>query len=170
MKIGLLTDTHDRLPAIAELLHRFQRAGVTIVLHAGDFCAPFALRPFAEARIPLVGVFGRNDGDREGLIAATAALPAGGELFESPHSVDIGGRTILLVHDISDVLPRSLDSHAFVVHGCSHQAEMKTRGDTLLVNPGEGCGWLSGAPTGAVLDLEARSVEVVKLTDYSTHA
>ncbi|MBV9879923.1 MAG: metallophosphoesterase [Gemmatirosa sp.] len=170
MKVGLLADTHDRLPAIAELLRRFQTAGVTMVLHAGDFCAPFALRPFAEAKIPLVGVFGRNDGDREGLIASAAALPAGGELFESPHSVDIGGRTILLVHDISDVLARSLDSHAFVIHGCSHQTEMKTRGDTLLLNPGEGCGWLSGAPTGAVLDLDAHTVEVVKLTDYPSHS
>ena len=170
MKIGLLADTHDRLPAISELLARFRAAEVTLVLHAGDFVAPFALRPFREAGIPLVGVFGRNDGDREGLIGAASAIPTGAELFESPHSVDIGGRTILLVHDIGDVLPRSLDAHAYVIHGCSHQTEMKSRGETLLINPGEGCGWLSGAPTGAILDLDTRSVEVVKLTDYPAHS
>lgn len=127
MKIGLLADTHDRIPAITELLRRFQEAGVTMVMHAGDFSAPFALRPFREASLPLVGVFGRNDGDREGLLAAAASLPAGGELFESPHSFDVGGRSVLLVHDVTDVLTRSLDSHAIVVHGSSHQAESCAR-------------------------------------------
>ena len=166
MKIGLLADTHDRLPAVAELLRRFQEAGVTMVLHAGDFCAPFALRPFRDVRIPLVGVFGRNDGDREGLIAAAAALPAGGELFESPHSFTVDGQTILVVHDVSDVLPRSLDQHSIVIHGCSHQAETRTRGETLLVNPGEACGWLTGTPTAAILDLDTREVERVTLTDW----
>jgi putative phosphoesterase len=166
VKIGLLADTHDRLPAIAELLRRFQAAGVTLVMHAGDYCAPFALLPFREAHLPLAGIFGRNDGDREGLSAAAASLPAGGELFESPHSFTVGGQSILVVHDVSDVLPRSLDAHGIVVHGCSHQAESRARGETLLVNPGEACGWLTGTPTGAILDLDSRSVEIVRLTDW----
>jgi putative phosphoesterase len=170
VKIGLLADTHDRLPAIAELLRRFQAAGVTMVMHAGDFCAPFALRPFRDANVPLSGVFGRNDGDREGLLAAAAALPAGGELFESPHSFTMGGQTILVVHDVSDVLPRSLDAHAIVIHGCSHQPETRTRGETLLVNPGEACGWLTGTPTAAILDLDTREVERVSLTDWPAHS
>jgi hypothetical protein len=82
--------------------------------------------------------------------------------------VEIGGKSVLLVHDVADVLPRSLDEHGIVVHGCSHQAETRTRGDTLLVNPGEGCGWLTGVPTAAILDLDARSVEAVKLTEFTS--
>ena len=170
MKIGVLADTHDRLPAIAELLRRFRAADVTMVLHAGDFCAPFALQPFREANLPLAGVFGRNDGDREGLLAAAASLPAGAELFESPHSFNLEGITILVVHDVSDVLARSLDTHGIVIHGCSHQPEKRTRGDTLLLNPGEGCGWLSGVPSGAILDLATRDVEFVRLTDWPTNS
>ena len=170
MRVGLLADTHDRLPAVAELLKRFMERDVSLVIHAGDFCAPFALAPFREARLPVLGVFGRNDGDREGLLAAAAALPVAGELFESPHSFTVGGRTILVVHDVSDVLPRSLDEHAIVVHGCSHQAETRTRGETLLVNPGEACGWLTGTPTAAILDLDTREVERISLTDWSVHS
>jgi predicted phosphodiesterase len=40
---------------------------------------------------------------------------------------------------------------------------MKTRGDSLLVNPGEACGWLHGAPTAAILDLASKSVEFLRL-------
>jgi putative phosphoesterase len=162
MRLGLLADTHDRLPAIAELVRRFAEAGVGLVLHAGDYCSPFALAPFAEAHMPLAGVFGRNDGDREGL-AAAAGTGIGIELFASPHSVEVEGRRILLVHDIAEAGDRSLDAHALVVHGCSHVAGIERRGETLLVNPGEACGWLHGVPRAAIIDLDTMEVQPLAL-------
>lgn len=163
MRIGLIADTHDRLPAIAELVKQIQAAGAGMVLHAGDYCSPFSLRAFEEAHISLAGVFGRNDGDREGL-RARAQSAFGVELFESPHSFEIGGKRILLVHDIGDVNKRSISSHDIVIHGSTHQQEMKTRGETLIVNPGEACGWLYGTPSAAVLDLDSRNVQFLALS------
>ena len=162
MKVAVMADSHDRLPAIAELLRRFGAAGCELVLHAGDFCAPFALRPLLDAAIPTAGVFGRNDGDRQGLLAI-AARGLAIELYESPHSLEVSGRRILLVHDIADVGKRSVRGHELVIHGCSHQVEMKTRGTTLMLNPGEACGWLYGAPSGAIIDLESKSAEFIQL-------
>ena len=163
MRVGLIADTHDRLPAIAELVRQMQDAGVGMVLHAGDYCAPFALRAFEDAHMSLAGVFGKNDGDREGLISRAQAA-FGAELFESPHSFEMGGHRVLLVHDIGDVSKRSISSHEIVVHGHTHQQEMKTRGDTLIINPGEACGWLYGTPSAAILDLDSRDVEFLTLT------
>jgi putative phosphoesterase len=162
MRVGLIADSHDRVPAIAELLRRFQAASVELILHAGDYCSPFSLRAFEDAHISLAGVFGRNDGDREGLLSR-AQSAFGAELFESPHSFEIGGKRILLVHDIGEVQQRSIDSHELVIHGSTHQQEMKTRGDTLIVNPGEGCGWLYGTCSAAVLDLDSMGVEFLSL-------
>ncbi len=163
MKVGLISDTHDRVPAVEALVSRMAAAGAEFVLHAGDYCAPFSLAPFRTAGLPLLGVFGRNDGDRDGLRAMAAALPAGGELFESPHSLELGGRSLLLVHDLGDALARSVEGHAVVIHGCSHRAEVRQRGSTLVVNPGEGCGWLTGTCTAMVLDLDALTVERLAL-------
>ena len=73
MRIGLMADTHDRVPAIAELVQQMQAAGVGMVLHAGDYCSPFSLEPFEEAHMSLAGVFGKNDGDTQGLRVARAA-------------------------------------------------------------------------------------------------
>lgn len=167
MKVGLLSDTHDRLPAIASLVRYMQERGVQLILHAGDFCAPFALKPFVELSMPLVGVFGRNDGDLEGL-RAFAQRGVGIELFESPHSMELGGQRILMVHDIADVNQRSIEGHSIVLHGFTHREEMKHRGETLIVNPGEGCGWLHGEPGGAILDLETRNVQFFKLKHTDT--
>jgi putative phosphoesterase len=163
MLVGLIADTHDRLPAIAELVRQMQAAGAGMVLHAGDYCSPFALRAFEEAHVSLAGVFGRNDGDPQGLVTR-AQSAFGAELFESPHSFEIGGRRILLVHDIGDVNKRSVASHEIVIHGSTHQQEMKTRGDTLIVNPGEGCGWLYGTPSAALLELDSREVQFLTLS------
>jgi len=164
MLVGLMSDTHDRIPAIAELVKRMAERGVGMVLHAGDFCSPFSLKPIQDANIALGGVFGRNDGDREGLRAA-AQQGMGMELFESPHSFQIGDHKILIVHDLGDVAARSIKAHHIVIHGMEHQQSMKTRGETLIINPGEACGWLHGAPTAAVLDLDTKHVEFIKLSD-----
>ena len=48
MLVGLMGDTHDRLPAIRELLKEMTQRGVGMVLHAGDYCSPFALQPFQD--------------------------------------------------------------------------------------------------------------------------
>jgi putative phosphoesterase len=157
-----MADSHDRLPAIAEIVKQMQAAGVSMLIHAGDYCAPFSLRPIEEASMSLAGVFGKNDGDTQGLLAKASA-GFGAELFESPHSFEVGGQRILVVHDIGEVQPRSIDGHSIVVHGCTHKQELKHRGDTLIVNPGEACGWLYGSPQAAIIDLKDKKVEFIGL-------
>ena len=151
MRIGLMSDSHDRVPAVAELLRLMMDGGVGMVLHAGDYCAPFVLRPFEETKLSFAGLLTR------------AQSAFGTELFDSPHSFEIGGQRLLLVHDIGDVQQRSIESHAIVIHGGTHKQEMKSRGDTLIVNPGEACGWLFGTPSAAILDLDTKQVEFLVL-------
>lgn len=160
VKIGLMADTHDRLPAIEELLRIMQSKGVSLVMHAGDYCSPFSLKPFNDANMALLGIFGRNDGDPEGL-KASAAQGVGMELYESPHSFEVAGHRVLIVHDIGEVNKRSISSHRYVVHGSTHKQETVVRGDTILINPGEACGWLTGVSTAAILDLETSEVEII---------
>ena len=162
MKIGLLADTHDRLPAISDLLGVMVSKGVSLVMHAGDYCSPFSLAPFHERGMALLGVFGRNDGDKETL-AAYAARGMGTEIYESPHSFEVGGKRILLVHDLAEVSSRSIESHDFVIHGSSHLQVHKMVGKTVLVNPGEACGWIHGKCTVSILDLDTGEVEDLTL-------
>lgn len=162
MRVGIIADTHDRVPAVADLVDRMIAGGASLIMHAGDHCSPFSLVPVNKASIPMLGVFGRNDGDHEGL-SAMASHGVGTELYESPHSFEVAGKQIMIVHDLGEVTQRSIEQHQFVFHGCSHQVEMKSRGDTLLLNPGEACGWLYGASTAAIVDLATREVEILKL-------
>jgi putative phosphoesterase len=87
----------------------------------------------------------------------------GQELFESPHSVTFGEVKVLLVHDLADVQEGSINAHDVVVYGHTHVVAVEQRGETLLVNPGEACGWLHGTPTAAIIDLDTKAVEVITL-------
>jgi uncharacterized protein len=162
VRIGVMADTHDRVPAVAELLEKLAQRGVSMVMHAGDYCSPFCLAPFHQRGMALLGVFGRNDGDRETL-SAYAARGMGTEIYESPHSFDVAGKRVLLVHDIAEVTSRSIESHDFVIHGSSHLQSDRKVGNTLVINPGEACGWIHGKCTAAILDTDTEEVENISL-------
>jgi uncharacterized protein len=163
MKVGLMANSHDRLPAIDAFVATLASRGISLVLHAGDFVAPWSLGPFRERGMALLGVFGHNDGDPSGLMAF-AQQGVGMELYESPHVFDVAGRKLLLVHDLQDLPDRAWDEYEIIVHGTIHTSEVRTEGKVTVICPGEACGWLTGTPTCAILDLETREVEFVTLT------
>ncbi len=70
MLIGIMSDTHDNLPAIRKAVEFFNERNVDLVIHAGDYVAPFVARELKKLKAPLKGVFGNNDGERKGLYEA----------------------------------------------------------------------------------------------------
>ena len=66
MKVGVISDTHDRLPTFRRAIAMFKRLRVEAIFHAGDFVAPFAARLVApdSLGLPLYCIYGNNDGER----------------------------------------------------------------------------------------------------------
>ncbi|MEM2218434.1 MAG: metallophosphoesterase family protein, partial [Thermofilaceae archaeon] len=62
-KIGIISDTHDNLQALDNLLNKFEERGVKSLIHAGDIIAPFTLKRILERNFEFNGVFGNNDGE-----------------------------------------------------------------------------------------------------------
>ncbi len=165
MLIGLMGDTHDNLPMIDKAARMLNREGVDIALHTGDYVSPFVVPRFSALNAKLVGVFGNNDGDREWLkkrFAENKQLEIRGDFAE----IAADGLKIALLHGSEEELLRALiDCGAFdvVVHGHSHKAETTRNRDTLIVNPGEVCGYLCGRSTIAVLDTSKLQAKIVSL-------
>ena len=155
MKIGILSDTHDNLPKIAAAVATFNAARVGLVIHAGDFVAPFTIDTLSKLSCDWTGVFGNNDGERAGLTAKS-----GGRIKVPPLRMVFEGRKITVVHD-----PATLNiaaEHAdLVVYGHTHKPNVSRAGATLVVNPGDCSGWLSGESTIAFVDLAAMTAEIV---------
>ena len=160
MKIGILSDSHDHLGRIACAVELFNEEKVGLVLHAGDFVSPTTARELGSLKAPFVGVFGNNDGDR---LFLTKTFGAIGTLHAGPHELLIEGRRAVLLHE-----PRCLDAliqsgaYDLVVYGHTHAIDVRA-GKTLVVNPGECGGWLSGRATVALVETEDLSARLVDL-------
>ena len=60
MKLGVMADSHDNVPMVRRAVELFNRRQVDLVIHAGDFVAPFAIAPLADLDCRVVAVFGNN--------------------------------------------------------------------------------------------------------------
>ena len=157
MKIGVLSDTHDNLAATAAALRHFEQAGVEALLHGGDYCAPFALKRILQARIPLEGVFGNCDGEREGL---AKLLPS---LADGPRHLELGGKKICLIHDRQRLKHENFEASDIVVFGHTHEPKVERQEGRLVVNPGEGGGWMSGRCTVAIIDTRTLTADIAEV-------
>lgn len=164
LKVGIIADTHDNIPAIDKAVKVFNARRVGMVIHAGDWCAPFALARFSKLKARLVGIFGNVDGERPGLAARAAEIDA--DLHGDFAEVEMGRVRIAVIHGKDEKMVNVLASGgAFqvVVRGHAHRSEVKRIGSTLVVNPGEACGYLTGKRTVAILETPSLSVEIVDL-------
>ncbi len=78
----------------------------------------------------------------------------------------IDGLKIALLHGEEEELLQSLvntECYDVVVHGHSHEAKAYTKGKTIVINPGEVCGYLSGKSTIALLDTKTRKATIIQL-------
>jgi hypothetical protein len=159
--IGILSDSHDNMPKLEWAVRFFNNAGCDLVIHAGDFVAPFAAAVLAGLRAPVKAVFGNCDGEKAGLAAAIAPF---GEVREAPFRFEHRGLRFLLVHSnarLDDLIAAAAPDVA--VFGHTHKFEVGRRGKTLIVNPGEAGGWVHGNCTAALLDPASLAVDIVPL-------
>lgn len=165
MLIGLIADTHDNLPIVDKAVKKLNEMNVGLVLHAGDYVAPFVIPKLKELKAKLIGVFGNNDGDRE-LLKKRFNEYKDLEVHGNFAEIIVGGLRIALLHgDEEELLEALINSQSFdiVVHGHIHKAEVCQKGKTLIVNPGEVCGYLTGKSTIALLDTDRREAEIIDL-------
>ncbi len=158
MLIGAISDTHDNLPMVEKAIRRLNDEKVELVLHAGDYVAPFVIPYFKALNAKLIGVFGNNDGERRGL-----TLKSEGRIQEPPYELNLGGKSIYITHDLEDVPDGKVPGRDIIIYAHTHQPSVDLRDAQLYVNPGELCGLLTGKSTVAVVDTEAMTAEIVEL-------
>jgi len=163
MIIGAMSDTHDRLDAVDKAINFFNSQEVTDVLHAGDLVSPFVVPLFSKLKAKLHFVWGNNEGDHD--FAKMRFADIGITPLGHFAALRMGGKKIALLHGIHEEIVNSLvesGCYDLVVRGHNHKAEI-IEGATLVVNPGEVCGYLTGRQTVALIDLQEMHGQIVDL-------
>lgn len=162
MKIGVIADTHDNVPMVHKAVAVFNAEGCDLVMHAGDYCAPFALTPLSKLKCKWIGVFGNNDGDKKAL-----AMKSDGMIVDHPYRYDLSNARVIITHELEDVedLQEKIEKGEchILIYAHTHKTDIRKVKDALIVNPGECCGWLYGKSTVAIIDLEAMEAKEITL-------
>jgi putative phosphoesterase len=162
MKVAIISDIHDQIPNLKNALGK--AAGTDALICCGDLNSPFIVKVLGEGHPgPIHVVFGNNDGDRFRIALNAEAFPQitlHGEYAE----LELGGRTFAVNH--FDNIGRGLakgEAFDVVCFGHNHRFEISPQGGTLLINPGEIFGGLSGEAGFVIYDTDAHAAERVAL-------
>ena len=163
MIVGLIADTHDNIYAIDKAVKRFNEERIELVLHAGDYIAPFTAKHLKPLEAHLVGVYGNNCAERDTLKKVYGEV--GAEIRGFFAEVEADGMRIALIHghrqeDVDKAYGGGYDA---IIRGHTHRAGIGNEKGVLVVNPGEACGYVTGRSTLAFLDTERRTAWLADL-------
>ena len=135
MRIGVVSDTHDRQEAVAEAVRLLTEQQVELILHCGDIESPDTIRAFKPVHTHFV--FGNWDKDKAKLTAAIKEI--GGTHYDSFGVLTLCEKRIAWVHSHERHQLRQLenaDYFDYVFYGHTHVREQHRTGRTLVANPG----------------------------------
>jgi uncharacterized protein len=164
-----MSDSHDRIQGVKDALTLFSKRNVELILHAGDMIGSGNCYAFEGLGVPVKLVFGNNDGDRVGLVRDFAKV--GAQHLGDFGEIEADGLKMALLHGTDEALVRALvasQAYDVVVRGHNHLAEATNHGKTLLINPGEIWGHLTGLSSVALFDTKSLKVEHIELGRFKT--
>lgn len=166
MRIAIFSDIHDNIWTLQAALRWVQDADALIC--CGDLCSPFMIDRLANGFSgPIHIVFGNNDGDRFRMTqnaARFAHVKLWGEFAAIPPELT-DGRRFAVTH--WPVLAEPLAASGLydvVCYGHDHQLAQRRVGATLVINPGELMGGLTGSATFVAYDTERDAVSTYEVT------
>ena len=161
MRIGVVGDTHNRMPNVDRIVQLFEQARIERIVHTGDITQPKVLERFAVLGVPLLGVYGNNDhGERRRLEAEASRF--GMDLADPPRTFEWAGRRILVAHDPVEVIDAHSEDLDLVLHGHTHRHRHERLDGTLIFNPGECAGSREGGNAVGLVDLISLEVQLLK--------
>lgn len=155
----IISDSHDNMDKIRKSIKIAKENNVSRLIHLGDFVSPFAVAPFLEGDYEFNAIFGNNDGEL--LYLQKRAM---GKIISSPHWLNIDNKHLYLMHEPFALYPAIKSQlYDFVFFGHTHRLMIKEYGKTLVINPGESCGYLTGKATCVLLDPDTSSIRMIEL-------
>jgi len=161
--IGVFGDSHDNLVAIEKAVEFFNKKNVDLVIVSGDLVSPIAVEPLKKLKAELKGVFGNNEGDKYNINRKLEEMDA--ELSDFLE-FEYAEKKIAVYHghnpSILDSMVKS-SKYDIIISGHTHTPEVTFEGNTLVVNPGESCGYLTGCKTVALVDVQQMKADIHEL-------
>lgn len=135
MLVGILSDTHDRVDAMAAATDLLRRGGAEFFVHCGDVGSERVLDQLAG--VPSAFVFGNTDWDRATLQRYAQSI--GVACHASLAELELGGKKFAVTHGDDFKLKQRILSeqrHDYLLQGHTHVRADQRVGRVRVINPG----------------------------------
>jgi len=159
MLVGVVSDTHNRVDHVKDIIKLFNLYNVNLVIHTGDITNKKTLECFSRLNCPLKGVYGNNDINEEGL--SNVSKKHGFDFRLPPYVFSLERKKIAVFHEpdlIEPFLKKEKDIDV-ILHGHTHRFRYEEIDGIKVINPGECAGIVKGSNSIGVLDLNDLSFE-----------
>lgn len=168
MKLGVISDSHDNLDMIKKAINILNKENIDFLIHCGDIISPFISTVFEGLNKKIkngnfYGVFGNNDGDLLYLIERLGKIC---KLRGYEAILELAGKKIYVTHGPDPLVIKSLAKSGefdIIATGHTHDHKIETINNTLVINPGELCGYLTGKATLVIVDLETMEPRLIEI-------
>jgi len=158
MLVGVVSDTHNNIKNIENIIYIFNKENVNLVIHTGDISKAETLILFSNLNCSMVGVFGNNDRIEEGL--KEVCYEYNFNFQEPPLSLTLEGRKIAVFHE-PELIDGYIKEHAdvqLIIHGHTHRHREEILSNIIIFNPGESAGSLEGRNALGLIDLNSLKI------------
>ena len=133
MIIAIISDTHDNVYAVKEIIEHLKDINPDLLIHLGDIISPNTLELCKGFKA--VFIRGNNDGDINKLEFITKKNH---QLFTPEFSFTTNGKRLIAIHGHTKELDIIINSglYDYVLHGHTHEIKIEKKGKTLILNPG----------------------------------
>jgi uncharacterized protein len=135
MRLGILSDTHDRLVPTQCAIELLRSEGAVTLVHCGDITGPEILQVCAV--LPCYFTFGNHDADNVPLLKRAAA-DLGSVCLGWGDVIELADKRIGVAHGhmTSDMRRVRMKEPDYFLFGHSHIANDRREGPTRFINPG----------------------------------
>jgi putative phosphoesterase len=165
MKIAIISDIHENFHNLVLFFKEVKKYDVEKIVFLGDFINNGIAKMLASSKIPVVAIWGNNDGDKVAITKTTLSKKSNMIIgFDTYDFLEIDNRKLFITHYplLAKPMAKSGEFDA-VFCGHNHKKNMEKINNCLIVNPGEISAHKTGKASFAVYDTKTNNAEIIEI-------
>ena len=165
MKIAIISDIHENFHNLVLFLKQVKKYNVKKIIFLGDFMNNGIAKTLASSDIPVIAIWGNNDGDKVAITKTSLSEQSNMTIgFDTYDFLEIDSRKIFITHYplLAKPMAKSGEFDA-VFYGHDHEKNIDKVNNCIVVNPGEISTHKTGIASFAIYDTEINNAEIIEI-------